>query len=203
MKDHGARQADYCLAIIRKITNWYATRNDDYVSPVVKGMGRKNGNGKRERTLTDNEIRKVWWAAGDAGTFGAIVKVLLLSAQRREQVATMQWKDIVGNEWRMAKEDREKSNAGDLKLPKVALDIINSQARIAGNLYVFAAGKGKGPFNSFSQRKEELDSRLADVEPWTIHYLRRTARSLMSRASIDQHTAESGRSRNPRRRRCV
>jgi hypothetical protein len=38
--DHGARQADICLAIIRKLTHWYQARNDDYVSPAVRGMGR-------------------------------------------------------------------------------------------------------------------------------------------------------------------
>ena len=38
--DHGPRQADLCLAIIRKLMNWYQARNDDYASPVVRGMNR-------------------------------------------------------------------------------------------------------------------------------------------------------------------
>jgi integrase len=190
VNDHGASQADHCLSHVSKIANWYATRNNDYVSPVVRGMKRNGGKGKRERTLNDDEIRQVWRAASDNTTFGALVRVLLLTAQRREKVATMQWRDIVGDEWRMAKEEREKANAGDLKLPKLALDIIQAQPRIAGNPYVFAAGKGKGPFNSFSQRKEELDSKLEGVEPWTVHDLRRTARSLMSRARVDDNIAE-------------
>jgi integrase len=186
---HGARQADYCLAIIRKITNWYASRNDDYVSPVVKGMGRNGGNGKRERTLTDDEIRALWKTA-NGGTFGAMVKILLLTAQRREKVVTMKWDDLVDGEWRIASEPNEKSNARILKLPQVVLGIINGQPPMGGNPYVFAAGKGSGPFNSFSQRKEELDAKLKKMEPWVLHDLRRTARSLMSRAGVNSDIAE-------------
>jgi hypothetical protein len=40
--NHGKRQADLCLAIIRKMMNWYATRNDDYLSLIVRGMQRSN-----------------------------------------------------------------------------------------------------------------------------------------------------------------
>ena len=63
------------------------------------------------------------------------------------------------------------------------------QPRIAGNPFVFA-GRGKGPFNSFSQRKEELEAKLPDLPPWTLHDLRRTARSLMSRAGVRPDIAE-------------
>jgi integrase len=74
-------------------------------------------------------------------------------------------------------------------LPKLALDLIEAQPRIVGNPHVFAA-RGKGPFNSFSQRKEELDHKLPGIEPWTLHDLRRTARSLMSRAGVRPDIAE-------------
>ena len=62
--DHGPRQADVCLAIIRKMMNWYASRNDDYVSPVVRGMHRTNGSDRKgKRILSDDEIRALWKAA--------------------------------------------------------------------------------------------------------------------------------------------
>jgi integrase len=188
--DHGARQADVCLAVIRKLMNWYASRDDYYVSPVVKGMHRNTGSErKRKRILTDDEIRAVWKAAD--GTFGALLKVALLTAQRREKVVTMRWDDIDDGVWTMQQSEREKSNAGSLQLPKAVLDIIEDQPRIAGNPYVFAAGKGNGPFNSFSQRKDEIDAKLpGDMPAWTIHDLRRTARSLMSRADVRPDISE-------------
>jgi hypothetical protein len=58
---HGARQADVVLAIVRGICNWYATRHDDYVTPVVRGMRRRNPKAsKRARVLDDDELRRVW-----------------------------------------------------------------------------------------------------------------------------------------------
>jgi integrase len=188
---HGSRQADMCLAIIRKMTHWYQARNDDYVSPVVRGMNRtKVADRKGKRILDDDEIRTLFKAADQAGTFGAIIKVLLLTAQRREKVATMKWDDLVDGEWRIASEAREKSHAGSLRLPPMVLAIINAQPRIARNPYVFAAGHGNGPFNSFSQRKQELDKELSGMPPWVLHDLRRTARSLMSRAGVRPDISE-------------
>ena len=153
-------------------------------------------NGKRDRVLAktetnkdgDDELRALWKAAD--GTFGALLKVALLTAQRKDKVATMRWDDIVDGVWQIASEEREKSNAGSLLLPQAVIDIIEAQPRIAGNPYVFSAGKGSGPFNSFSQRKEELDAKLPRMAGWRIHDLRRTARSLMSRAGVLPHISE-------------
>jgi integrase len=179
------------LAIIRKMMNWYAARNDDYVSVIVRGMHRHNGGDhKRKRILSDDEIRALWTACDGMGTFGALAKVALLTAQRREVVATMQWDDIADGVWRIPYEARQKTNAGTLQLPKAVLDIIAAQPRIAGNPDVFA-GRGTGPFNSFSQRKDELDAKLPKATPpWVIHDLRRTARSLLARAGVRPDIAE-------------
>jgi integrase len=187
--ENGARQTDMVLAVIRKLMNWFATRDDYYVSPVVRGMHRnKSDSRKRKRTLNDDEIRAVWKAAD--GTFGALLKVALLTAQRRDKVATMKWTDIVDGVWKIPSEKREKSNAGSLQLPQAVIDIIDAQPRLAGNPHVFSAGKGDGPFNSFSQRKEELDAKLPRMPGWVIHDLRRTARSLMSRADVRPDISE-------------
>jgi integrase len=85
-------------------------------------------------------------------------------------------------------------------------DIIAAQPRIAGNPYVFAGSlRGRRPkqdtpkdklptgpasFNSFSQRKAELEAKLADMPHWTLHDLRRTARSLMAEAGVADNVAE-------------
>jgi hypothetical protein len=86
---HGRRQADIVLSIIRGIGYWYQARNDDYVSPVVRGMKRANGNGGRKRILADEEIRSLWTACEGMGQFGVLVRTLLLTGQRRRKVATM------------------------------------------------------------------------------------------------------------------
>ena len=185
---HGARQADYVLAIIRQIANWYSTRNDDFLSPFTRGMRRAAPN-KRERVLDDTEIRRVWKAAEQAGTFGGLIRLLLLTAQRRDKVTSMRRADISDDGvWEIPTAPREKGHAGALRLPPIALDIIKAQPRFASTPFVFA-GRGKGPINGFSKVKGSFDE-AAGVEGWVLHDLRRTARSLMSRVGVSSEHAE-------------
>jgi integrase len=200
---HGRSQADATLAVIRGIMNWHQTRDEDYSSPIVRGMKRNGSKKGGERTLSDEEIRALWTAAGECGLFGALVKLLLLTAQRREKVSTMQWEHVVDGAWTVPHEEREKGTGGVLMLPQVALDLIEAQPRFANNPHVFAGsargrrhGARSGPpaFNSWSQRKAELDKKLAQLCPgmqaWKLHDLRRTARSLMARADVRPDVAE-------------
>ncbi len=182
------RTADYCLGIIRAVMNWEAARSDDYLSPIVRSMSRqKPSEHKRERILSDDEIRTLWPHL--TGSFGALVKLLLLSGQRREKVVAMRWADIsIDGVWSIASEAREKGNARELALPPLALDVIRAQPRIAGNDFILA-GRGDGPINGFSKSKVALDQR-SGIGGWVLHDLRRTARSLMSRAGVRPDVAE-------------
>ena len=109
---NGPGQASYTLAIFSKMANWYAAREDDYRSPVVKGM-RRGTPTKRDRILDDDELRAVWKQAEENGTFGALVRLLLLTGQRKEKVASMRWEDIsIDGTWTIPTEAREKGNAG-------------------------------------------------------------------------------------------
>ena len=118
-------------------------------------------------------------------TFGALLKLLLLTAHRKDKVATMRWDDVRDGVWTIPTAKREKSNAK----PPAVLDIINRQPRIAGNPYVFAR-RGTGPFNTLSQDRKNLDKKLGDMPPWVNHDLRRTAKTLMVCASIRPDISE-------------
>ena len=97
--NNGQGQADTILAIIRRIMNWHATRDDDFRSPIVRGM-RRDKEPPRERILDDDEIRAVWRAADStSGPFGHCIKFLLLTAYRRNEATHLTRREIVGEDW--------------------------------------------------------------------------------------------------------
>lgn len=74
--DHGAREADHALAVVRGIMNWFAARAEGYAVPIVRGMRRINPKERaRKRTLSDDELRAVWKVADGNGTFGVLVRL--------------------------------------------------------------------------------------------------------------------------------
>lgn len=191
----GKVMANRVLATLRKMFNWvevdaihWAGGDEEYKSPIVRGMRKAKAAG-RKRILSDDEIRALWADWSTAGTFGALLQTCLLTAQRRAKVLSMKWADVKDGVWTIPAEAREKVNAGTLKLPKAALEIIATRPAIKGNPYVFA-GRGKATIGNIGHDKAALDKRVPTAERWTIHDLRRTAKSLMARAGVRPDISE-------------
>ena len=188
--ERGNRSAEYCLVQFGALSRWYALRSDTYSSPMVKGMTRKFRTKARERVLSDPEIRTIWTeAARRDDNFGAAVRLLLLTGQRLAKVAALRWDDIRDGVWIIRTEPGERPNAGSLVLPKMALDVINGRPRIVSNLYILA-GRFGSHFDSFGQAKSAFDRATGPIPHWTLHDLRRTARTLMTRAGVSSDVAE-------------
>jgi integrase len=188
----GPVAADRVLGILSSIFGWYAARNDDYNSPIVRGMRRtKTRERARDRILSDDEIRLIWSKA--EGTFGDLVRLLLITAQRRETVAAMRWAQISADGiWSVPNGNRrQKGTGGELVLPPMALDIINARPRFASNPFVFPGPSGASYFRTYARGKHALDQATGPLPHWQLHDLRRTARSLMSRIGIRSEVAEN------------
>jgi integrase len=180
---HGPQMGDKTLSVLHAIAAWVQSRDDAYTAPFVRGMRRTPATQqRRSRILDDDELRSVWNAAD--GPFGAIVKLLLLTGQRAAKVAGMRWQDIVGDVWDIPHSEREKRSAGRLRLPRLALDIIAAQPRMAGSPRVFTGSPLRGT------GKARLD-RVSGVSNWRIHDLRRTSRSLLARLGVQHEVAEA------------
>jgi integrase len=186
----GPRAADTALAALSRVFNWYAPRSDDFRSPIVRGMGRAAPavERARSRTLDDDEIRRVWTAAGNAGVFGVGVKLLLLTGARLSEIFKMRRSEIDGDDWVLPAARNKVKQELVRPLPRAALDLLEGLPVIDGCEFYFAP-TGKRPFNDYARAKKQLDT-ASNVGDWRIHDLRRTARSLMSRAGINTDHAE-------------
>jgi integrase len=186
--DNGKQMAESVLKVFRAISRWLQQRDESYNPPLMAGMSRvRKAEGRRKRILGDDEIRKIW---STPGRYGDFARLLLLTAQRRDKLHTLRWDDLdAGGVWTIRTEAREKGNPGKLKLPQVALDIIQSQPRFVGNPHVFAGRSGGTRSLDAGKYKTQFDE-LSGVTDWRLHDLRRTSRSLMSRAGVQSEVAE-------------
>jgi integrase len=192
--------ADRVLAHTHKAFNWWATRDDSFNSPIVKGMARtKPAERARKRYLTDDELCDVWRALDTApapACYPAYVRVLLLTTQRRDEVARMSWPEIEGGTWVIPAERYKTGVENVVPLMEAVLQLLGNPPKTG---FVFSSTDGELPFSGFSKAKRALDKAIGELRKrekrkpiphWTLHDLRRTARSLMSRAGVSADIAE-------------
>ena len=163
---------------------------------------------KRDRVLSDDELRLLWAAADKQGwPFGPFTKLLILTAQRKGEVAGMRWSDLnlEADEpvWTLPREQTKADRAHAVPLAPMAVDIIKALPRME-SIYVFDTGIRRNgakngtdaPIAGFSRAKRNLDTSLAKAaatagvaapEPWRQHDLRRTAASGMARLNVPPH----------------
>lgn len=165
-------------SIVRKFFNW-AVENDLIASSPVAGLKKPNPETSRDRVLTDDELKAVWRAADKEGyPFGTILQLLILTGQRRGEVACMMWSelDLKSELWTLPRDRVKNKRQHEVPLSHQAVAIINQAPRI-GDCYVFTLS-GRIPYGGF---KAKLP---VEIAPWTVHDLRRTAASGMARLGI-------------------
>jgi integrase len=161
------------------------------LNPVVGTITPENAQ-PRERVLSDSELVAIWRACGD-DDIGRIVRLLILTAQRRSEIGGMGWSELdmdVGM-WTLPAARAKNHRAHTLPLPPMALDIIATAPRLVGRDQLFGERAASG-FTRWSEAKGDLDARLADtVQPWTLHDLRRTTATRMADIGVQPHIIEA------------
>ena len=188
--NHGQRTADVVLSVLRRIFGWHALRSETFNSPIIAGMGRYSyAQHARHRTLSDDELRKVWHAAGEFPVYGALIKFLLLSAARRAEAAEMTESELdAEGTWELPAVRSKTGEPIVRPLSQAARDVLAGVPRIADCPFYFSLD-GQRPFGTFSHWKRRFDAKCG-VANWTVHDLRRVSRSLLSRAGVNADHAE-------------
>jgi integrase len=132
----------------------------------------------RERVLGDKELKAIWAATSGDDDYSAIVRLLMLTGQRADEIGGLKWTEIVDSQIVLPPARTKNKREHVVPLAPAALAILNNRQR-NGDAFVFGRRQGKG-FRGWSVSKEALDERLGEqLEHWTHHDLRRTLSTRM------------------------
>jgi integrase len=168
---------------LSKLFNWLTQQRRVDANPCAS-VHRPETPRARERVLTDGEIRKLWAATDKIGApFGSVIKLLLLTGQRLNEVAGLRWEEIVGDEIHLPASRTKNKRAHVVALSKPAQAILSKVQRVPESAFVFSV-TGYSAISGWSKVKKRLDA-LMGVTDWRIHDLRRTAATGLARAGAD------------------
>ena len=183
--------ANNALSAIRKLFNWCFERGIIVNNPC-SGIKKPAKAETRDRVLTDNELHSIWQASETIGyPFGTLVQLLLLTAQRRTEVATMRWRDIdlEAGVWTIPGEVTKNGKPHLVPFSALALARLTSLPRLHETFVFPARGNAATTFSGFSKLKAKTDH-LSRVQGWTLHDLRRAAATHMGRLGVAPHVVE-------------
>jgi integrase len=188
-------QAHNALSYIRGLYNWaIGTHEFGVSSSPVERLKPKALIGEREardRTLSDDELRSVWGAAGEMGyPYGAVFRLMILTGQREREIADMSWREVDFDKRLLTipaarmKGDR----AHEVPLAPLAIELLLSLPRWTKD-FVFSTTAGAKPINGFSKAKARID-KLSGVAGWVLHDIRRSMRTHLSALPVQDLVRE-------------
>ncbi len=175
--------ARYLYVVLRPFFKWCIDEGYLSVSPLA-GIKCPKPTKDRERILSDDEI-KAFWSATDGlvvsyGQYGPFYKLLLLTAQRREEVGGMRWDEIKDGLWSIPGERTKNKKAHTVHLSPQVLAILDGLPKRGDFVFSVKGHDGEASISGYSKAKKRLDG-LMGASEWRVHDLRRTAASGMAR----------------------
>lgn len=197
--------ANRVFAHVRRLFNWAISRGVVDSSPCA-GLKPPGAEQARDRVLTDGEIRFFWLASERLDEpFKGFFRALLLTGQRRDEVAGMRASEIEGDDWTIPGERSKNGRPNLVPMSAELRAVIDAVPRIAGKAsYVFST-TGQAPISGYSRAKTRLDKQMVELMQeeagdgaedvllldWRLHDLRRTAATGMARLRVAPHIIEA------------
>jgi integrase len=179
-KTSGAVTSDRVRATLSAMYAWAISEGycgNNYSNPVTDTKKRIEEYVPIDRVLKPAEIAAIWDAAGDSD-FGRIVKLLILTGARRDEIASLRWDEIEGDLITLPGERTKNHRKFEIPLSKLAKEVIGAKPEPAPT-HVFGRLRGAG-FSGFSKAKAQLDAKLGLGKPWRLHDIRHTVSTGMS-----------------------
>ena len=188
------------FAVLRRLFRWAVSRGDIDRSPM-EGMETPPAVKARDRWLSDEELAMVWKHAPQTHTcFGPIVRLLIVTGQRREEVSSLAWEELDQAErmWILPGDRAKNGEPNRVPLNSLAVSVLEA---VAGKPNwprrgkVFATSTGGG-FTGYHKGKEKLDRLIAEdggeaIQPWRLHDLRRTLATGFQRLGVRFEVTEA------------
>jgi integrase len=199
--EHGSVSADRARAALSSFFTWAIGEGLCEMNPVVGTNKHFHGAKSRDRVLTDRELVTIWRALPDSD-YGRIVRLLILTGQRREEIGALRWPEIDLEERVIAlPAERTKNNRPhDVPLSRPAFAILKLHPARAGRDLVFGDGPRtrdgeardlKGGFQGWSKSKAALDKQTSSIGSWRLHDVRRTVATRMAELGVGPHVIEA------------
>ena len=168
-KQKGASYAREIRKHLSILFNWCVDRGICQFNPIA-GMKRRDLKyNPRERVLELDEISAIWNAGDKTGyPFGPIVQLLILSGQRRSEIAGLKHSWIYKDYIEIPASEYKTGNSQIIPITDNMIRILEMQPRWNGGQYIFSATNGRTSSSGFSKAKKQLD-RISEVENWTFH----------------------------------
>ena len=186
--DRGAPvKANRVYGALGRLFKW-ATGRDIVIKNPMIGLERPGGKEEsRERVLDDDELVKVWRGAGKVPVFGDVVKLLILTGARKEEIGQLKWDEIKEDHIALSN-GRTKTGTGHIiPLSPMARKVLDAMPRIGD--YVFTVN-GVKPVAGWSVAKENLD-KASGVSDWRIHDIRRTCATGLQKLGVTLQVVEA------------
>jgi integrase len=189
-------ERNHAFVAIRVFLNW-ALREQYIQQNPMAGMQLPARTSPRERILSDYELGIVYKASLDYPyPYGPIVSLLILTGQRRSEIGMLQWDWIDEDKQLITLPSTVTKNRRTHTFPymEAVEEVLAGVPRI--NQYVFPAsrshvrGKPTTSYNGWAKTKPKFDATLHDVQPFTLHDLRRTVSSGLAKLEVRQEVTE-------------
>jgi integrase len=175
--------ANRTLAALSKLFNWLVARDALAASPVT-GVERPHKEEARTRILSDDELRRLWFACEHEGVFGQVIRLLILTGTRRDEAGDMSFSELDEKRRLWTLPPARTNNGREHVIPLSAQAWALIDARPRSVPFVFGTNSG-GLTNNWDQVKRRLSARAKiAADTWRLHDLRRTCASGMQKLGV-------------------